>query len=132
MTCFLRVLYLACSTAMSLPGAPAPACTTEPVMVVAVSHDAEPIEGALFEVLPEKRPVSCIGPAPLTLAPVRDHYPACLVGDVEVLPGEDRPAVPKYIGACCSEGCACAGQCEWLPWGGPPGYEVQRLGRMGR
>src|SRR5690606_22131381 len=86
MTCYMTVLYLACSLAQSLPGDPAPACEDAPVAVLARVHGSLLDEDAsppwLYEVEPERRPTEC-GEHPIEIVPTSTRYPTCVAGHVE-------------------------------------------------
>lgn len=140
MTCYLTVLYLACSLAQSLPGAPSPACEDAPVAVLARVHgslfeeDADP--PWLYEVQPERRETTC-GEHPIELVEISIRYPTCVVGHVErtettIGEGEEAitlPARPLYLGVCCTPGCRLAGAGEHIPYGTPISYPEARAER---
>lgn len=140
MTCYLTVLYLACSLSQTLPGAPAPACDGEPVAVLARIHGSLLDEDAdppwLYEVAPERRPTEC-GEHPIELVPIETRYPTCVAGHVErtettIGEGEEAitlPARPPYLGVCCTPGCRLAGAGEHVPYGTPIGYPEARAER---
>jgi len=143
MTCYLTVLYLACSVVSNLPGTGKPECDGDPVTVLArvqgslFEEDADP--PWLYEVEPERRPTEC-GDHPIEIVPASTRYPHCVVGHVErvettIGEGDDQITIPArtpYHGVCCSQGCKLAGAGEHIPYGTPIGYAEARAKRYAK